>query len=448
MLQKIVNIKKLFQHRKPEAHVSTATIHGTRCVLHVANLALFGVVVMLTIASVLIYYLMPVTDVSELSKMIEVQEVETTSDTESVDVDSKIGEVMENEDFRVISERNVFSHERKEWVVKAVIPKAFELGRRTQAKKALAKKKAFAGKPKKIILHGIVIVGSIKKALINKPLSEVNRKKTLYVEEGDELEGYKVTSIEKDRIKLDWHGEEIIVPLYSGLKDFKQGGNAKKVKPGGLTKLNYKFKVDEDSQTEESFNVGDAEVKKVAHANMHGETSLNLMYKEPQHFFMPALDNAPLSGLVEKQEVAEILPDIEFNDVDFSGEEQEVVTKFDYKFKVVEAAQAEESLNVGDAEVKKVAHADMLDETSLNLMYKEPELFFMPALVNVQLSGLAEKQEVAEIFPDIKFNDVDFSEEEQKVVKVDIPNPVDLAVEGRLKQKASSGNRQKLFCME
>ena len=444
MLQKIFNIKKLFQHHKPEAHVSMATVQGIRCKLHVANLALFGVVIMLTIASALTYYLMPVTDVSELSKIIEVQEEGTILDTESVDVDLKKEEVIENKAFSVISERNVFSHERKEWVVKAVIPKASELGKKKHvkdemAKKALAKKKALAGKPKKIILHGVVISGSIKKALINNPLRGVSKKKTLYVEEGDELEGYKVTSIEKDRITLDWHGEEIVVLLYSGLKDFKQDDNARKVKPGGITKLDYKFKVDENVQVEEDFDVGDVEEIKVARADMRDETSFNHMYKEPEHFFMPVLGDAQLSEAAEKQEVAEILPDIKFKDIDFPEEEQEVVTKFDYKFKVDEDARVEEVFDMGDAEDIKVAHADVRDETSLNFMYKEPEYSFMPVLDDAHLSEAAEKQEVADILPDIKFKDIDFPEEELKVAKADIPKSVDWMAVGRLKQKAISG---------
>ena len=153
MLQKIFNIKKLFQRRKPEAHVSMITVHSTRCILHVANLALFGVVIILTIASALIY-LMPVTDLSELPKMIEAQKVEIFLDTESVDVDSKKEEVMENEAFSVISKRNVFSHERKEWLVKAPIPKAYDLGKKKLVKNVPVQKKARKGKPKKIILHG------------------------------------------------------------------------------------------------------------------------------------------------------------------------------------------------------------------------------------------------------------------------------------------------------
>lgn len=438
MLQKIFNIKKLFLRHKPEAHVSTATVHGTRSILHVANLSLFGVVIMLTIASSLIYYLMPVTDVFELSKMIEVQEVETFLDTESVDVVSKKEDVIENEAFSVISARNVFSNERKEWVVKAVavIPKAFGLEKKKLAKRALAKKKAQAGKPKKIILHGIVIAGSIKKALINNPLKGVSKKKTMYVEEGDELEGYKVTSIERDRIKLDWHGEEIVVTLYSGLKDLKQGGNAGKIKPGGLTKLDYKFKVVEDAQAEKIFDVDDAEVKKVAHGDILDETSLNLVYKEPEYFLMPIVHDIQLSEVVEMEDAAEISSDFEFNDVDFSKEKREVV-----KCEILTSVDLarEESFNVGDAEVKKVAQVDIHDETSFNLVYKEPEYFFMPVLDDVPLSEMIEMQEGTEISTEIEFNDVDIVEEKQEVVKTEIPTSVDLVADRTLKQKILSG---------
>ncbi len=326
MLYKINYIKKLFQHSKPDTHDSMATVHGTRCVLHVSNLALFGVVIILTVSSLLIYFLMPVTDVFELSKTIKEQKVEVILDTKSVDVGPKKKEAMGDETFSVISERNVFSHKRKEWVVKSVIPKASglkdkELARNGFAKKALAKKRALAGKPKKIILHGVVIAGDIKKALINNPLKGVVKKKTIYIEEGDELEGYKVTSIERDRIKLDWHGEEIIVMLYSGLKDMSPGGNTGKVKSGGLTKVESKFKVVEGVQTDESFNT---EIKKVAYANMFDDRSYNPVNKGPA-FFMPVLDEVQLSGTVKMQEVVELFPETGHNDTGPSEEEQETV---------------------------------------------------------------------------------------------------------------------------
>ena len=75
------------------------------------------------------------------------------------------------------------------------------------------KHKAVSGKPTEIVLHGIVIViaRDIKKALVNIPMYDLRKDRTLYVEEGDRLEGYKVTSIEPDRLRLDWHGREMVV---------------------------------------------------------------------------------------------------------------------------------------------------------------------------------------------------------------------------------------------
>ena len=257
MIQQISNIKKLFKRDKREDHDPMASGHGNRCVLHVANLALFAIVMMLTIASTLIYYLVPITKVSELNKMVDTQKVETDlnaepPDTESATVDPVQNEVQGNEFFSVINERNVFSDKRKDWVVKAAIPKPSGLKKKKE--KNLVKKRKPAGKPKKIILHGVVIVGDVKKALINNPLKGVSKKKTLYVEEGDELEGYKVTSIEDDQIRLDWHGEEIIIPLYSGLNDIKKGGNAGKVNKGSITEFEYKYRVVEDTHVDEIFN--------------------------------------------------------------------------------------------------------------------------------------------------------------------------------------------------
>jgi hypothetical protein len=53
-------------------------------------------------------------------------------------------------------------------------------------------------------------------------MTGVSGKRTLYVEEGEEIEGYTVTSIESDQIRLDWRGEEFIVKLYTGLEGVGQ----------------------------------------------------------------------------------------------------------------------------------------------------------------------------------------------------------------------------------
>ena len=73
------------------------------------------------------------------------------------------------------------------------------------------KQKALSEVPTQIILKGIVIAGNIRKAMVNVPMSKISKNRTLYVEEGDGLEGYLVTRIESMQIRLDWHGKETIV---------------------------------------------------------------------------------------------------------------------------------------------------------------------------------------------------------------------------------------------
>ena len=450
MIQKILDIKKLFQRHKSESDIFDPTVHGTRCILHVTNLALFGVVITLTIASTLIYYLMPITDISELSRAIDDKGLVTdinkeSTNTESLDSDSKKEIVIESKTFNVINERNVFSHKRKEWLVKAVIPKSSELKNRNRsrddlAKRALAKKKAQAGKPKKIILHGVVIAGDVKKALINNPLKGVSKNKTLYVEEGDKLEGYTVTSIENDRIRLDWHGEEIVITLYSGLKEFKRGGNSGRAKTGGITKLEYNFKVVEDVQAEKGL-----ESKKVANAVTFDDALLNFAYKKPECFSMPDFDSALSSVAVGMQDVAETFPDIESNDVGTSKEELDGVTRLEYEFKVIDDSPAKGNLDVGDTEVKNVVHADMLDEPSLKLVYKESVSFSMPVFEDSPLSEVVKMKEVAEVFPGMESNSSALSVEKQDPVEFEATRSVALMSKKGSKQEAFSGGPSEIL---
>jgi type II secretory pathway component PulC len=65
------------------------------------------------------------------------------------------------------------------------------------------------------------MAGKVKKAMINNPKVGVRNKKTIYVEEGDDVEGYKVKSIEKDKIILDWQGNEMVLKLYTGSEERK-----------------------------------------------------------------------------------------------------------------------------------------------------------------------------------------------------------------------------------
>jgi hypothetical protein len=235
MLQGIFNKKKLFQNDKSKIQVTLNTLYGSKYLLYVINFALICIVIILSIISASVYFLMPVIDDSKLSRIVDIQEDDTLLDIKSIDVDFSEEEKQIGENYTIISTKNVFSPQRKEWVVKAAIPKSIE-----PIKKRFPKKKALARKPRKIILHGIVIAGDIRKALIKNPMTGVRGKKTVYVEEGEEIEGYIVTSIESDQIRLDWQGEEIIIKLYTGLEG--DGQQKEKEKVSGVKQIKASVK--------------------------------------------------------------------------------------------------------------------------------------------------------------------------------------------------------------
>jgi hypothetical protein len=210
MLKRIFNIKKLFQKDKSKIQFPLNTLYGPKYLLYVINFALICIVIILSIISTSIYFIMPVMDDSKLSRMVDIQEDDTLPDIKSIDIDFSEEEKQRDGNYTIISAKNVFSPQRKEWVVKAAKPKLVE-----SLKKRSPKKKKLTRKPKKIILHGVVIAGDFKKALIKNPMTGVKKIKAVYVEEGQEIEGYMVTSIESDQIRLDWQGEEIIVKLYT-----------------------------------------------------------------------------------------------------------------------------------------------------------------------------------------------------------------------------------------
>ncbi|MFQ5787980.1 MAG: hypothetical protein ACE5H1_08360, partial [Thermodesulfobacteriota bacterium] len=324
MLQKIsnINIKKLFQGNTSKVLIPMNTLYGSKCLYYVTNLALICIVIMLSIASVSIYFFMPVIDVSALSEKVNIQEAEEALPVvEPVDVESFDVEEKKVGAYAVIAKKNVFSPQRKEWVVKAVIPNPSELAK----KRKLARKRVRAVKPKKIVLHGIIMAGDMRKALISNPLTGVSNKKTLYVEEGEEIEGYKVISIESDQIRLDWQGEEIIVTLYSGLIDNKQNDNAGKVNKGGSSKMEYKHKKVGSRHAEVDTDGMNEKIADGSFAEILDEMPISLMSMEPEHFFMPVVNAAKLSEEVKIQDVAETFPYIEFIDVGSSEEDQKNV---------------------------------------------------------------------------------------------------------------------------
>jgi hypothetical protein len=253
--------KALLKSNKPEMQISLNTLYGSKYLLYMTNFALICIAVILCVISASIYFLMPVSNISMLPVTADIQEaVDVLPDIESSGNDP-LEDKAHDETYTVIADRNIFSPQRKDWVVRAVIPKPAE-----SAENKHVMKKVLTEKPKKIILHGIVIAGNIKKALINNPLTGISKNKMLYVEEGEEVEGHRVTSIESDLIRLDWQGEEIIVPLYSGLNGYEQ------------------VYEDDKSEEKEISILQDERIrnKRKSHAEVFENVSVNLMSVEPE----------------------------------------------------------------------------------------------------------------------------------------------------------------------
>ncbi len=537
MLQKIFNLRRLFKDNKPKVQIPMNTLYGSESLFHVANLALICIVIILSIVSVSIYFFMPVVDVSELSEKVNIKEAEEVLPVvEPVDVESFDVKEKNVDAYAVIVKKNVFSPQRKEWVVKSVMIKPSRL----------ARKRTSGVKPKKIVLLGIVMAGNIRKALISNPLTGVSSKKSMYVVEGEEVEGgYRVTSIESDQVRLDWQGEEIIITLYSGLIDNKQTGNT-----GKVNKMEYKDKGVEEQYAE----VDTDEVNEEADdsfAKISDETLISLMSMGPEHFFMPVINAAKLSEEVGIQDVAETFPYIEFIGVGSSEEEQKIVkaeipesvdlaaeeeskqkalseeqikivlhgiviagaikkalvnipvsdvnenmtlyveegdglegykvasiesdqirlvcqgeeTIVTFYSGIIDNKQTDNSDKASEGVASRVEHeykkvedqyakvdtdkvnektedslAEILDEMPINFgfMSMGHEHLSMPVISGAKLSEEVEIEDVAETFPYIEFIGVGSSEEEQKIVKVEIPEFVDLAAEEESKQKALS----------
>ncbi len=463
------------QKKETSEHISKNLVYGVKCSLHVTNIVLFGIVIILAIVSICIYFFMPVSDVSKLAKKSKIPGVnKTVPGTESVGTGLTAKEELDDKFYNVITARNVFSPQREDWVVKVVKAKTPKF----KDKSTRSVKKAFAGKPKKFVLHGILMAGDIKKALINNPLKGISKQRTLYVEEGEDLEGYTVKSIEKDRIKLDWNGEEIVVLLYSGTKGDKQPLNPgneslkprKRIKQMKVNKSDVsreKRKEIENSVVASAISVKDIRSDGGPDTvNVFDEETFDPMSMAYDALFMPEMNDEKVSEQPEIQEAAETLPDPEVADVDSLDEEQGFT--MDYSYTKQELSPDNESLksgnrldvNISDIPIKKQKEIENSVVASVvgvkdiksgkgpdvaNVFEEEPleptsmayDALFMPEVNDEKISGQPEIQEIAEALSDPEVADVDSSDEEQRLAMVKPSDSIyKVLEEEEIKQKA------------
>ena len=124
--------------------------------------------------------------------------------------------------YETLLSNNPFSQDRSDWKpsekkVKTATTKKESLPKKEEPKPKVEEQKP-KGNPKPIKLFGILILGDVKKALILNPDREKNKSAYIFIEEGESIVDYKVKNIEKDRIKLDWYGQEHVVVMRANIR--------------------------------------------------------------------------------------------------------------------------------------------------------------------------------------------------------------------------------------
>ncbi len=116
-------------------------------------------------------------------------------------------------EYDFIASHNPFSPNRKDWLVKTS-----DSGRpaKIPVSMALASSGSTRSVPfDKITLYGTLILADKKKALISHPEPVVGQKPFVIVQEGEEIGGYLVKSIEEKQIVLEKGGREFVAKLVS-----------------------------------------------------------------------------------------------------------------------------------------------------------------------------------------------------------------------------------------
>jgi hypothetical protein len=102
--------------------------------------------------------------------------------------------------YEVISKQNLFSPDRQEWVIDTPDSKTVDKKIDTDS----------------LELHGTIIIGDKKSALIRDKKEKSRDKKTELYSLGDYIGGYVLAAIEAKSVVLDYYGEKVTLYLHEG----------------------------------------------------------------------------------------------------------------------------------------------------------------------------------------------------------------------------------------
>ncbi|HHT9152214.1 MAG TPA: hypothetical protein ACFYEM_01580 [Candidatus Hypogeohydataceae bacterium YC40] len=104
-------------------------------------------------------------------------------------------------DYTLIVSKNIFSPDRKEW---EELPQVAQQPPEKELDQTLSERSGLS-------ILGVVIAGGVKKVLLK------GKKDTIFLKEGEAIDGYKVVGIEPKRIRMDLDGKEFFINLYKDI---------------------------------------------------------------------------------------------------------------------------------------------------------------------------------------------------------------------------------------
>ncbi|HHT9125589.1 MAG TPA: hypothetical protein ACFYD6_07190 [Candidatus Brocadiia bacterium] len=181
-------------------------LKGWKKYLPLINITLFVGVIILVVIGTVLFRAVP-------SPLTELERLKTKTPIQQVSVPAIQTNTALQEEYDLLANENPFAPGRKEWEISSLKPgyDAQKQDNKTPPKEP----------PKKIILHGIVIAENLKKALVKNPDPKPGVAPFLYVEEGNDVGGYRVKSIEPNQIRLVWEGQESVVNIFADKEHVK-----------------------------------------------------------------------------------------------------------------------------------------------------------------------------------------------------------------------------------
>ncbi len=116
--------------------------------------------------------------------------------------------------FSIVTERNLFSPDRKEFKKTAPPPSPLKDPSKEKSEPVVSVKPLERVEGKKVSLFGVILLPGYKAAIVSNPDEDKDKRVQKKVKVGESLGDYKIVDIQVDRILLSKNRERFEIPLY------------------------------------------------------------------------------------------------------------------------------------------------------------------------------------------------------------------------------------------